>query len=149
MKLNIKTGDRWETDDYVSYRASQEKNGILLKYNWGFLSVEIGDIREMSVKNFYAVALKFKFELNSDDGAGVDGELFSFSFDENCTATYNSVKKIFNLIEKPDVDDPMGITTLTFIDKDILQIEYVDSSNDGGPGYVYVANLHKKEGIYI
>jgi hypothetical protein len=137
MKLNIKTGDRWETDDYVSYRASQEENGNLFKSNWGFLSVEIGDIREMSVNNFYAVALKLKYKVSDDD--------FSLIIrGENCTANYNSEKKIFNLIEKPGVDDPMGITTLTLIGKDILQIEYVDSSNDGSPGNVYVANLHKK-----
>ena len=131
MKLNIKTGDRWETSDYVSYRASQENNGNIFKYDWRFLSIEIGDIREMSVKNFYAVALKIKYGLKKLNS-------------ENCTATYNNKKKIFNLIEKPSVDDPMGITTLTFTSKDILRIEYVDSAQNGGPGYVYVANLHKK-----
>ena len=136
MKLNIKKGDRWETNNCISYRASQESDK-LFKSNWRFLSVEIGDIREMSVKNFYAVALKLKYNVSDDD--------FSFIIrGESCTANYNSKQKIFNVIEKPRLDDPMGITTLTLMGKDILQIEYLDSSNNGSPGNVYVANLHKK-----
>lgn len=135
MKLDIQIRDLWETTNYISYRAGKSGNNNLYKYNWKYLSVEIGDIREMVIKNLYAVAVKIKYNLPFDNGL----------INENCTAIYNNETKIFNLVEKQNVDDPMGVTTLTLINKNTLQIEYLDSSLSGGPGFVYVANLYKKK----
>jgi hypothetical protein len=134
MKLDIQIRDLWETTDYISYRSTKNGNNVY-KYNWGYLSYEIGDIREMDVENFYAVALKVKYNVSKNDN--------NFT-SENCTAIYNNETKTFNVVEKPSVDDPMGITALKLINKNTLQVEYVDSAVNGGPGFVYVANLYKK-----
>jgi len=136
--LILKRRMKWEVDRYTAYRADSDKDNKLGLNNWGYLSYEIRDIRQLDIDDMYAVSLKIYYD-NSDDVLKGKPDYK----EEITTALYNKKTGVFNTIEQATNADPnvVGYSTLKLVGKKTLQVEFMDTEDDVGAGYVYVAKL--------
>lgn len=134
--ISINIGDKWEIDEYESFKSTNTGNNVV-KYIWGYLSYEIKDIIQLESKNYFAVSLKIVYD-DSDNVINAPDIK-----EEIITALYNENTKIMKTIENPTERNPIGLVSLTLISKSTLQVNYIDSDLNAGPGYVYVVNLKK------
>jgi hypothetical protein len=137
--ISMNIGDKWEIDEYEAFKSTYTGNNVV-KYIWGYLSYEIKDIIRLESSNYYAVSLKIVYDDSENVINGQDIKT------EIITALYNENTKTMKTIENPTERNPIGLVSLTLISKpiySILQVNYIDSDLNAGPGYVYVVNLKK------
>lgn len=130
--MTLKSGDTWKTDKNVVYKTSKTGNNIF-KYDWKVMQFVIGDIRETDLKNFKMVSIKLVYTTPPSNTSSSE----SLST-EPCTAIYDRKHKIFEFIEKPRGNDPMGYSNARIVG-DSLLLEYVENT-----GYVYGTKLKKE-----
>lgn len=136
--LILKRRMKWEVDRYTAYRADSGNDNKLVLNNWGYLSYEIKDIRQLDIDDIYAVSLRIYYD-NSDDVLKGKPDYK----EEITTALYNIKTGVFNTIEQATNADAnvVGYSTLKLVGKKTLQVEFMDTEDDVGAGHVYVAKL--------
>lgn len=136
--LTLKRRMKWEVDRYIAYKADSDNDNKLILNNWGYLSYEIRDVRPLEIDDIYAVSLRIYYD-NSDDVFKNKPEYI----EEITTALYNKRTGVFNAVEQATLSDSnvVGYSTLTLINKNTLQVEFMDTQDDVGAGYTYVAKL--------
>lgn len=136
--LTLKRRMKWEVDRYTAYRADSDNDNKLILNNWGYLSYEIRDVRSLEIDDMYAVSLRIYYD-NSDDVLKNKPEYI----EEITTALYNKRTGVFNAVEQATLSNSnvVGYSTLTLVNKNTLQVEFMDTQDDVGAGYTYVAKL--------
>jgi hypothetical protein len=142
--IKIKRGMKWEVNSHNAYKSELfEENKLLLK-NWGYLSYEIKDIRKINVDSMYAASIKILY----DDADDIKISKPNYKI-EIVTALYNEKTGIFKTIEKPTAMDPLGISTLTLVNKNKMRLEFIDTDKDIGSGHVYISYLKRVEKLSV
>lgn len=141
MKIELKKGDKWVTNNSKGYVADMVKEKISVK-NWGYLEYKIIDIVKIN-KKYSAVGIKASFciycegEEGDEVGAPSDsGKLQSQFF----LTFYNRKNKSFKTIEplSKNGDEP-GYIEMKILSNGKLRVQYLEIGQSLG----YISYLKK------